>query len=81
MIGAVPQAGAADRDEAVEASGCGLLLPGAPQAAASKPMAITSAAPDLLGRTRRAMWISSTAWDVRRRPEVPAPLLNRVSAR
>jgi hypothetical protein len=67
VIGAVPHVGAVDTGEAVVARGCGLSLPGAAQAAASVPMAITSAAPDLPERPRRAMCISSVAWDNRHR--------------
>ncbi|GLW11327.1 hypothetical protein Misp01_64550 [Microtetraspora sp. NBRC 13810] len=53
MIGAEPQVGAADTDDVAvpPAAGCGLLLPGAAQAAASVPMAITSATPALPGGT------------------------------
>ncbi|GGP13118.1 hypothetical protein GCM10012278_63620 [Nonomuraea glycinis] len=49
MIGAEPQVGAAETGDVPVAWGCGLLAPGAAQAAASAPMAITTATPDLPG--------------------------------
>ncbi|GAA5063348.1 hypothetical protein GCM10023259_053390 [Thermocatellispora tengchongensis] len=76
--GAVPHVGVPDRGALAEAAGCGLLLPGAPQAAANAPTATTSAAVDLPGRTRRAMCLSFAAGT--RGNGIPQ-LLNRVSAR